>query len=85
VRLVKEYGQKEAEIIVAAINVMMMGNISGIPLSAFLRRLKRKAYTNSTLFYELSMLLVQPLFMIVALLQVGMTTATRQITLMFSK
>jgi hypothetical protein len=46
---------------------MMMGNISGIPLSAFLRRVKGHAYENSTLFYEISKLLVQPVFMIFAL------------------
>jgi len=46
---------------------MMMGNISGIPLSAFLRRVKGHAYENSTLLYEISMLLVQPAFMVLAL------------------
>ena len=66
-RLVREYGAEKACIMKAAITVMMMGNISGIPLSAFLRRVKGHAYENSTLLYEISMLLVQPAFMVLAL------------------
>lgn len=59
----------------AAITVMMMGNISGIPLSAFLRRMKGHEYENSTLFYEISMLLVQPFFMIAVLPHAVVKTA----------
>ncbi|NCC78367.1 MAG: carboxymuconolactone decarboxylase family protein, partial [Clostridia bacterium] len=66
-RLEREYGAEKACIMKAAITVMMMGNISGIPLSAFLRRVKGHAYENSTLLYEISMLLVQPAFMVLAL------------------
>lgn len=66
-RLIKEYGARNAEIIKSAITVMMMGNISGIPLSAFIRRLKGNPYENSSILYEFSMLLIQPVFMIAAL------------------
>jgi AhpD family alkylhydroperoxidase len=66
-RLIKEYGVQEARIIKAAISVIMMGNTSGIPLSAFLRRIKGNPFENSTILYEVSMLLVQPVFMIMAL------------------
>lgn len=66
-RLNQVYGSETAEIIHAGVMVMMMGNISGIPLSAFIRRLQGKAYSNSSLVYELSMLLIQPFFMIVAI------------------
>lgn len=66
-RLIKEYGTRNAGIIKSSITVMMMGNISGIPLSAFLRRVKGNPYENSTVFYEVSMILVQPVFMIAAL------------------
>lgn len=66
-RLIKEYGVQKAQIMKAAITVMMMGNISGIPLSAFLRRVKGNPYENSTILYEGSMLLVQPVFMVAAL------------------
>jgi AhpD family alkylhydroperoxidase len=66
--LVKVYGVNKAEIIHAAVTVMMMGNILGIPLSAFLRRMQRRPYTNSSISYELGMLAVQPFFMIAAIL-----------------
>ena len=66
-RLVAVYGNEPARIMQAGIDVIMMGNASGIPLSAFLRRLKSQPYENSSLSYELSMLLVQPVFMIAAL------------------
>lgn len=66
-RLVEIYGQERAEIMKAGITMIMMGNISGIPLSAFIQRLKGKSYENSSLLYELSMLLVQPVFMIIAI------------------
>jgi AhpD family alkylhydroperoxidase len=55
--IVKEYGEEKAEIINAATQVMLMGNIYGIPLSAFISRIKKSKYTDSSIFYELSMLL----------------------------
>jgi AhpD family alkylhydroperoxidase len=66
-RVVDVYGRKKAEIIKAGITVMMMGNIAGIPLSAFMRRLQGNPYTNSTLLYELGLLVIQPFFMIIAI------------------
>jgi len=68
-RLVATYGEQHTAIMKAGITVMMMGNISGIPLSALLRRLRGKPYENSSLLYELSMLLVQPVFMLAAAVQ----------------
>jgi len=68
-RLVATYGEQHAAIMRAGITVMMMGNISGIPLSALLRRLRGKPYENSSLLYELSMLLIQPVFMLGAAVQ----------------
>jgi AhpD family alkylhydroperoxidase len=65
-QLVEVYGQNKAEIMNAGIMVMMMGNIAGIPLSALTRRIQGRPYSNSSLFYELSMLLVQPVFMVIA-------------------
>lgn len=66
-RLVEVYGPEKAEIMKASITIMMMGNILGIPVSAFTRRLKGKPYENSSLLYELSMLLAQPVFIVVAI------------------
>lgn len=56
--IVEEYGQKEALIILAACQTMIAGNMYGIPFSAFLSRLKGEKYKGSTLFYELTMLLL---------------------------
>ena len=49
------YGDKKARILVSAIQVMMMGNALGIPLSALWSRLRGKPYQNSTFLYELTM------------------------------
>lgn len=66
-RLIETYGSTKATIMKSAIMIMMMGNIAGIPLSAFLRRLKGKPYQNSTWLYEAGMLLIQPVFMVAAI------------------
>ncbi|MDD4149321.1 MAG: carboxymuconolactone decarboxylase family protein [Bacteroidales bacterium] len=58
----KEYGQKEARIILSACQVMIAGNMYGIPFSAFQSRLKGKPYKGSNLFYELSMLIIGIIF-----------------------
>lgn len=55
--IVKEYGQKKTDIIYSAIQIMIAGNIYGIPFSAFQSRLKKNPYKNSGLFYELGMLI----------------------------
>jgi len=55
--LVKEYGGEKAEIIISAAQIMISGNIYGIPFSAFQSRLKGHKYEDSTLFYELGMLI----------------------------
>ena len=54
--IVKEYGEKEALIILSAVQVMISGNMYGIPFSAFQSRLKGKPFKESSLFYELGML-----------------------------
>lgn len=54
--IVKEYGKKEARIILSAMQFMIAGNMYGIPYSAFQSRLKRKPFKGSSWFYELGML-----------------------------
>ncbi len=66
--IVEEYGKKEARIILSACQVMIAGNMYGIPFSAFLSRLKGKKYKGSTLFYELSMLFIGFLLLPVAII-----------------
>lgn len=56
--IVKEYGEREAEIMLSSCQVMIAGNMYGIPFSAFLSRLKGKRYKGSSLFYELTMLIL---------------------------
>ena len=55
--IVKEYGEQEARIILSAVQIMIAGNMYGIPFSAFQSRLKGKPYKDSSLFYELGMLI----------------------------
>ena len=55
--LVDEYGSAESEVILAAARVMTMGNILGLPLSGFWSRIKGKPYENSSVSYELLMIL----------------------------
>ena len=56
--IVQEYGEKEALIIHSACQVMIAGNMYGIPFSAFQSRLNGKPFKDSTLFYELGMMIV---------------------------
>jgi AhpD family alkylhydroperoxidase len=66
--IVEEYGREKAEIILAACQMMIAGNMYGIPFSAFLSRLKGKKYKGSTLFYELTMLFLGFLLLPLAIL-----------------
>jgi AhpD family alkylhydroperoxidase len=60
--LIDEYGKEKSEVILSAIKVIMVGNIMGIPLSAFVSRLKGKRYKGSSLLYEISMILSSIVF-----------------------
>ena len=66
--IVEEYGEKEARIILSAAQVMIAGNMYGIPFSAFLSRLQGKPYKGSSLFYELGMLIVGILILPIAII-----------------
>lgn len=55
--IVDEYGDKEAEIMLSAVQIMLAGNIYGIPYSALQSRRNNKPYKGSTRFYELGMLI----------------------------
>ena len=54
--IVEEYGEPQARIILAAAQIMIAGNMYGIPYSAFQSRLKEKPFQGSSLPYELGML-----------------------------
>ncbi|MDD2411595.1 MAG: carboxymuconolactone decarboxylase family protein [Bacteroidales bacterium] len=56
--IVKEYGEKKAQVILSACQVMIAGNMYGIPYSAFQSRIKGKPYKDSNLFFEIGMLVL---------------------------
>ncbi|MFA6676702.1 MAG: carboxymuconolactone decarboxylase family protein [Bacteroidales bacterium] len=55
--IIKEYGEQKAQIILSAVQIILVGNMYGIPFSAFISRRKGHPYKDSTLFYELSMMI----------------------------
>jgi len=67
--IVKEYGEKEAIIILSVIQIMTVGNMYGIPFSAFQSRLKGQPYKDSSLFFELGILLGGAFLLPVAIIQ----------------
>ena len=56
--LVSAYGETEADVMLSAVQIMLAGNVYGIPFSAFQSRLKGKPFKESSLAYELGMLAV---------------------------
>ena len=66
--IVKEYGAEKAQMILSASQMMIVGNMYGIPLSALLSRLKGKPYKGSSLFYEFGILIVGFLFLPIAII-----------------
>ncbi len=66
--IVKEYGKEKAQILLSATQMMIVGNMYGIPLSAFLSRLNGKPYKDSSLFYELKMQILSFLFLPIAII-----------------
>lgn len=71
--IVAEYGDQQANIILSASQVMLTGNIYGLPLSAFQSRIKGEKYKDSSLFYELGMLLGGVLIMPIAIIHGALT------------
>ena len=54
--IVKEYGEEQASVMLSAVQLILAGNMYGIPLSAFQSRIQGHVYKDSSLFYELGML-----------------------------
>lgn len=67
-RIVESYGEKKALGILAAIRMIMIGNVFGIPLSGLRTRLKGKPSGKTNIFYELMMILSFPFLFPLALL-----------------
>ena len=55
--IIKEYGQEKARIILSAVQMMIAGNMFGIPFSAYESRRRGRPFKGSTLGYELGMLI----------------------------
>lgn len=66
--IIDEYGEEKARIILSAAQLMIAGNIYGIPYSAFQSRLKGKPYKDSSLIYELGMQLAGFIILPIALI-----------------
>lgn len=70
--IVKEYGQEKARVILSAVQMMITGNMFGIPLSAYQSRRRGQPFKGSSLSYELGMMiggvLILPLALLNALL-----------------
>jgi AhpD family alkylhydroperoxidase len=66
--IIEYYGYEKAEIIFAACRVMIAGNIYGLPFSALQSRKNGKPYKNSSLLFELTMLIGGVLVLPLALL-----------------
>ncbi|WP_405572594.1 carboxymuconolactone decarboxylase family protein [Winogradskyella sp. Asnod2-B02-A] len=64
--IIQNYGKKKARIILSAIQLITVGNMLGIPFSAFQSRLKGKPYKDSSLFFELGVLIMGILLMPIA-------------------
>ena len=71
--ILKEYDTQKAQIILSAVQMMITGNMFGIPLSAYQSRRRGKPFKESSLGYELGMMiggiLVLPIALIHALLR----------------
>lgn len=64
----REYGEREANIILSAVQIMIAGNMYGIPYSAFQSRLKGKPFKDSSLFYEVGMLVMGVILLPIAII-----------------
>ncbi|MGE4454484.1 MAG: carboxymuconolactone decarboxylase family protein [Sphaerochaeta sp.] len=68
-RMIEEtYGSYEARVMLSAIRMMQVGNIYGIPFSAFVSRLKGHPYRGSSILYELGMQVLSAVLLPFALL-----------------
>ncbi len=66
--IVEEYGEQKAQVILAAVQFMIAGNMYGIPFSALQSRRKGKPFKDSSLFYEWGMLMAGVLCLPIAIM-----------------
>ncbi len=66
--LVEEYGAPAAHVMLSAVQIMLAGNAYGIPFSALQSRRNGRPFPDSSLAYELGMLLAGPILLPAAIL-----------------
>lgn len=82
--ILDEYGEPRSAVILAAIQMMMIGNIVGLPISAFQRRRQGKPDSNSALSYEIGLPLSTLILIIPALLHGLIETQLHKPSLSFA-
>ncbi|EGV43713.1 carboxymuconolactone decarboxylase family protein [Bizionia argentinensis JUB59] len=70
--IIEEYGKKEAHVMLSTIQIMIAGNMYGIPFSAFQSRRNGKPFKDSSLFFELGMLIAGIFIMPIAFIHGGL-------------
>jgi len=81
--VMKTYGDKKTAVILASIQMMMIGNIAGLPISALLRRFKGQKDPNSKLITEIGLPSLTLVFFLPALLQGKIETLQKRPSLKF--
>lgn len=84
-RLIEVYGLPKAMGILGAIRSIMIGNVFGIPLSACLSRFRGKPIKNSSVFYEIGMIIGSILVMPVALIHGSIADLMKRPIICFRK
>lgn len=82
--LLKSYGEQASSVILSAIQMMMIGNIVGLPISAFQRRRRGQPDSNSSLFHELGLPLSTLVLIIPAIINGFIETMMNQPQLHFA-
>ncbi len=82
--VISAYGKEKSEVILSAIQMMMIGNIVGLPISAFQRRRKGDPDSNSTLIHEIGLPLSTLVLIIPAIFNGVIETVMHQPSLRYS-
>jgi len=82
--MVDAYGDEAAKVILAAIQMMMIGNIAGLPISAFQRRLKGNPDPKSSLNHEIGLPLSTVFLILPALIHGLIETIRHQATVCYA-
>ncbi len=84
-RITAAYGESGAYGVLAAIRMIMMGNVLGIAWGSFLNRFRGKPDQRSNLLYELGIMICSILFFPVGLIHAGLLGLIRAPLIRFSK